>query len=109
MLRTALIYGAISGSIIITVMTLGIAMSGGEGGASSQAFGYLVMIIALSLIFIGVKRYRDQQLGGVIKFWPAFGLGVSIAAVAGVFSTFSAGRPISPPPITLLPRNMQRR
>ena len=43
------------------------------------------MLIALSLIFIGIKRHRDQNLGGVIKFGPAFGLGLAIAAVAGVF------------------------
>lgn len=85
MLRIALIYGTIAGVIVISVMTAGIAMSGGEGGASSQAFGYLIMLIALSLIFIGIKRHRDQNLGGVIKFGPAFGLGLAIAAVAGVF------------------------
>lgn len=85
MLRIALIYGTIAGVIVISIMTAGIVMSGGEGGASSQAFGYLIMLIALSLIFIGIKRHRDQNLGGVIKFGPAFGLGLAIAAVAGVF------------------------
>ncbi|WP_425410490.1 DUF4199 domain-containing protein [Hyphococcus sp.] len=85
MLKIALVYGAISGVIVISVMTAGIAMSGGEGGASSQAFGYLIMLIALSLIFVGVKRHRDRNLGGVIKFGGAFLTGVSIAAVAGLF------------------------
>lgn len=86
MLRIALVYGAISGLIVIGVMTAGIAMSGGEKtAASSQAFGYLIMLIALSMIFFGIKRYRDRDLGGVIKFGPAFGLGLAIAAVAGVF------------------------
>jgi Protein of unknown function (DUF4199) len=42
------------------------------------------MIVALSMIFFGVKRYRDQELGGVIKFLPAFLMGLAIAAVAGV-------------------------
>ncbi len=85
MLRIALIYGAISGSIVISVMIAGIAFSRGEGAASSQAFGYLVMIIALTMIFVGVKRHRDRALGGVIKFGPAFFSGLAIAAVAGVF------------------------
>lgn len=85
MLRIALIYGAISGSIVIAIMSAGMAFSGGEGSASSQAFGYLIMLVALMMIFIGVKRYRDQTLGGVIKFGPALGLGLAIAGVAGVF------------------------
>ncbi len=87
MLKIALVYGAIAGTIVISVMTAGIIMGGedGSGAGASQAFGYLVMLIALSMIFIGIKRYRDRDLGGVIKFGPAFGLGLAIAAVAGVF------------------------
>ena len=84
MLKIAAIYGAISGSIIIAVMSVGIFF-GGEHGGASAVFGYTVMLVALILIFVGVKRYRDQSLGGVIKFGPAFGLGLAIAAVAGVF------------------------
>lgn len=84
MIRIALIYGLIAGAITITVMSAGIHFSGGEGGASSQVFGYLVMLVALSLIFVGVKRYRDRDLGGIIKFGPAFLLGLAIAGFAGL-------------------------
>ncbi|MEO1135788.1 MAG: DUF4199 domain-containing protein [Pseudomonadota bacterium] len=87
MLKIALVYGAISGIVVISIMTLGMSL-GSEGQADfagSQVFGYLVMLVALMMIFIGVKRYRDQSLGGVIKFGPALGLGLAIAAVAGVF------------------------
>jgi hypothetical protein len=31
-----------------------------------------------------MKQHRDQALGGVIRFWPALGLGLAIAAVASV-------------------------
>ena len=83
MTRYALIYGAISGGIAAAVLTIGIA-SGSSNHTTSLWFGYLVMLVALSLIFVGVKRYRDIEGGGVIKFGRAFGLGVAIAAVAGV-------------------------
>ncbi len=85
MLKIAVIYGAISGTIIITVMALGIALGGHESATGGQVFGYLVMLVALILIFVGVKRYRDQKLGGVIKFGPALGLGLAITFVASVF------------------------
>ena len=88
MLKIALIYGAIAGSIVIAVMTLGIIFSDEDTHTGSQAFGYTIMIVALTLIFVGVKRHRDRNLGGVIKFAPAFGLGLAIAAVAGVFYVF---------------------
>ncbi len=85
MLKIALIFGGIAGSITIGVMTLGIMMAESPGhGSSSQAVGYLIMLVALSLIFVGVKRYRDQELGGTIKFGPALLLGLSIVGVAGI-------------------------
>jgi hypothetical protein len=65
-------------------MITGLVLSGGEGGFSSQWFGYLIMIVALSLIFVGIKRYRDLECGGVIRFGQALLLGMGIAAVAGV-------------------------
>jgi hypothetical protein len=52
--------------------------------AGSQFTGYLIMLLALSLIFVGVKRFRDQALGGVIKFVPALLMGLGISAVAGL-------------------------
>lgn len=85
MLRIIAIYGTIAGLIVIGSMILGFVLSGGEGAASSAPFGYLIMLVALTLIFVGMKRHRDSGLGGVIRFGPAFGLGLGIAAVAGVF------------------------
>lgn len=86
MFRIMLVYGAISGVVIIAIISAGMAMSGGSG---SHVQGYLTMVVVLSLIFVGVKRYRDKQLGGVIKFMSALGLGTGIAAVAGVFYVLS--------------------
>ncbi|MEP2990606.1 MAG: DUF4199 domain-containing protein [Parasphingorhabdus sp.] len=84
MLRIALVYGIISGTVTIVTMMLGILTNDSGSFFSGEVFGYLVMLIALSMIFIGIKRYRDTELGGVIKFLPALGLGLSIAAIAGV-------------------------
>jgi hypothetical protein len=47
------------------------------------------MLIALSFIFVGVKRYRDRALGGVIKFLPAFLIGLGISMVAGIIYVFA--------------------
>jgi hypothetical protein len=84
MSRIAFIYGAIAGSIVIGTMIVSFIL-GADHGDSSLVFGYLIMIVALSLIFVGVKQYRDRNGGGVIKFGPALLLGLMIAVVAGVF------------------------
>ncbi len=87
MFITALKYGAVSGAIVVGVIIAGMLYAGGVGGGhatSSLWFGYLIMILALSMIFLAIREYRNKKLGGVIKFLPAFGLGLLVAVVAGV-------------------------
>jgi len=81
MKRTIWLYGSISGAVIIgsMIVTMNLAAT-----ADSEWLGYLTMIVALSVIFLGVKRYRDQELGGVIRFGTAFMLGLGVAAVASL-------------------------
>jgi hypothetical protein len=80
------LYGTFAGLIVIGVMIAFIAAAGGNPEMSDNSLftGYLTMIVALSMIFFGVKRYRDRDLGGVIKFVPALLMGLAIAIVAGV-------------------------
>ena len=89
MLRYAAIYGAIAGTVIIAILATVLTIGGADAFTSSTAFGYLVMLVILSLIFLGVKRYRDVERGGIIGFVPAFGLGLGIAAIASVFYVIS--------------------
>ena len=49
-----------------------------------MAVGYLIMLVGLTLIFVGVKRFRDIERGGIVKFLPAFLLGLGIALVASI-------------------------
>jgi Protein of unknown function (DUF4199) len=83
-LRYAAIYGSLSGLIITIVLILGISVHGHFHFLQSEWFGYLVMLVALTLIFIGVKRYRDVERGGVIKFGMAFLVGLAIAVMASL-------------------------
>ncbi len=87
MFATALRYGAVSGAIVVAVIILGIVLSDRAGNGhllASELLGYSVMIVALSMIFLAIRDYRNKKLGGVIKFLPAFGLGLLVAAVAGI-------------------------
>jgi len=83
-MRYVLIYGAIAGSITIAVI-MSTFLFDLPDHLHSEWFGYLVMLAALSLIFVGVKRYRDVECGGVIGFIRALLVGLGIAVVAGLF------------------------
>lgn len=85
MQRIIVIYGAAAGLAVILSIILGLMLSGGQETPHVQVWlGYLIMLIALSLIFVGIRRYRDQHLGGVIRFGTAMLVGLGIAAVAGI-------------------------
>lgn len=84
--RIILVYGSITGATIIGSMMLGIyaAKSGGDSFLASEAIGYSIMLIGFSMIFVATKKYRDQELGGVIKFKTALKIGLGISLIAGI-------------------------
>jgi FtsH-binding integral membrane protein len=84
MLRTILAFGLAAGLLAAIPMCLMVTNSEHGSAAQSYLAGYLVMLVALSLVFVGVKRHRDRAQGGVIRFAPALGMGLAISAVAGM-------------------------
>jgi len=82
-MRYVLVYGTIAGAIAIAPITASIAVDS-LNHLQSLWFGYLVMLVALSLTFVAVKRYRDVECGGVVGFGPALLVGLGIAVVSGV-------------------------
>ena len=83
MTRIVLIYGILAGIIVIATMQLAIAI-GMEGGAAGMAVGYLGMLVALSMVFVGIRQYRDSDLGGGIRFSTALWVGLGISLVATI-------------------------
>jgi hypothetical protein len=84
MSRIILTFGIAAGLIVAVPMFLLIANAEPGSAATSHLTGYLIMLLALSLVFLGVKRLRDRELGGVIRFVPALLAGLGISAVASV-------------------------
>ena len=90
MFKKILSYGLIAGLLVgVPLSWITISMSGQTMMRYGMVIGYLIMLIALSAVFVAIKRHRDADLGGVIKFWPAFGLGLGISFIAGVIYVVS--------------------
>lgn len=85
MKRIVLIYGFIAGAIVgaMLLITMPMYKAGNLNLDSGELLGYTTMTIALSLIFFGVKNYRDKYLGGEISFFKAVQVGLLIMLVAG--------------------------
>jgi hypothetical protein len=80
-MRYALVYGLLAACVVGAVIVSGIAFHLG-GVFHTVWFGYTVMVVAMTFLFVGVKRYRDVEKGGVIRFLPALYMGLAIGLVA---------------------------
>ncbi|MEI8279707.1 MAG: DUF4199 domain-containing protein [Bacteroidota bacterium] len=86
MKKIVLTYGLISGLIISGLMGLSILMYNNNPESShSLILGYATMILGFSLIFVGVKNFRDKHHAGSITFGKAFLIGLYISLIASTF------------------------
>src|SRR5215469_17248366 len=86
MFRKILIYGVIAGLVVgLPLFGMTVGKIGNPPPPYDVILGYTIMLVALSAVFAGIKRHRDHDLGGVIGFWRALGLGLGISIVAGIF------------------------
>ena len=83
MKKTILICGLIAGIIVSVFMVTSTAMCyKSEDFDGSIVIGYASMLLAFSLIFVGVKNYRDKFNNGVVTFGKAFQIGLFITLIA---------------------------
>src|SRR5262245_45011915 len=102
MLKVTLIFGLLSGAIISIFMIIGLVLF--EKGVMTTTFselvGYGTMVIALSMVFFGIKSYRDNYQNGAIGFWKGFQVGILISLIASLmyaltWETYMQARPAS--------------
>lgn len=83
MKRTILIYGLVIGTIYSSFMVFSMSrVYSGADFEGNEVVGYAVMILVFSMIFVGVRNYRNRIMGGSISFGKAFRTGALIAVVA---------------------------
>ena len=86
MKKNILIYGLIAGIVVSALMLFTVNyISHCEGSVdyeTSMLIGYASMLLAFSLVYVGIRNYRDKYNGGVISFGKAFKIGILIVLVA---------------------------
>ena len=86
MLRIIVIYGIIGGLIVAVHLAWSmLTATPGTFPENAALYGYLSILVALTMVFVGIKQYRDRVLGGVIRFGPALLVGLGISTVASLF------------------------
>ena len=86
MRRNILIYGLIAGIVVTTLMLLNVhSLSYREGKFDYDrglVIGYATMLIAFSLVYVGIRNYRNNYNNGVISFGQAFKTGLLMVLIA---------------------------
>jgi len=82
MKKNVLVFGIISGIIAVVPILISIGMESANANYSGGMWvGYTSMIVAFSLIFVGIKNLRDKFSNGFISFGQAFKTGAIIALI----------------------------
>lgn len=82
MKKTITIFGLVIGTILsISMMMMVNQMYSNPDMKGSDIVGYAAMVVMFSLIFFGVRNYRNKQLDGFISFATAFKIGFWIAFI----------------------------
>lgn len=86
MKKNIILHGLIAGLIVAVLMLASVNYAsyceGNVDYGTSMLIGYASMLIAFSLVFVGIRNYRDKYNGGVISFGKAFKTGISIVLIA---------------------------
>ena len=91
MKKIILVYGLFAGAIVGTMLmiTMPLYESGTLHFENGEWLGYTTMVVALSLVFFGIKSYRDHHSGRKITFWSGLKVGLLITLVASLIYALS--------------------
>jgi hypothetical protein len=87
MKKNIIICGLIAGLVSISgfFLMVGSDMNFDNG----MIYGFASMLVAFSLIFVGVKNYRDKYNNGTVTFGKAFMIGLYISLIASTIYVVS--------------------
>ena len=86
MRKVTLTFGLLAGVLVsvFSVVIISLCENGRINLDNSDLIGYGSMVIALSMIFFGIKSYRDNYQNGAIKFTKGLQVGLLITLIASL-------------------------
>lgn len=78
-------FGLLSGLIIAICLVIVFIFGQKLGLGHSLVTGYATMVVGFSVVYFGVRSFRDNQLKGQISFGRAFKAGMLISLITCVF------------------------
>ncbi len=83
MKKNILIFGSVLGAFLcINVIIMMNLLYNNPTMETHDFLGYIALVIVHSLLFFGVRNYRNKQLDGFISFGKAFNTGLLITLLA---------------------------
>jgi hypothetical protein len=86
MAKNILVYGLIAGLVVAALMLTSLNYyshcEGNVDYSTSMVIGYASMLVAFSLVYVGIRNYRNKYNGGVISFGKAFKIGLFMVLIA---------------------------
>ncbi|MCC5929142.1 MAG: DUF4199 domain-containing protein [Cyclobacteriaceae bacterium] len=83
MKKNVLIFGLVLGAVLCIPWLVMVNMLYTNPEFKSNDFlGYAILVVIYSLIFVGIRNYRNKELSGIISFGKAFKTGALITLVA---------------------------
>jgi hypothetical protein len=86
MKKTILIHGLIAGAIVSAIMLFMMNYlsycNGNVDYDTSMLIGYASMLVSFSLVYVGIRNYRNNYNAGAISFGKAFKVGILMVLLA---------------------------
>ena len=87
MMPTAIRYGLI-GALVLIIISLILNMAGMGAGSGSSTMSSLVSILVFAgVVYVALKKHRDEDLGGFMTYGRAIGLGTLTCLIMGLIGS----------------------
>lgn len=84
MSKTIIVFGVIAGLILAAFLFVSIPWFKNLG-SGPMAVGFVVQLLTFSLIFFGIRSYRNKHNNGELSLVTGFHIGIWIAFIASTF------------------------
>ncbi|AEI51279.1 DUF4199 domain-containing protein [Runella slithyformis] len=90
-MRFGLLSGAVSSILLILLTSTGRAVGLQTFAEYGAWLGFTSIILSLSLVYFGIRSYRDQHSAGKITFGKAFQIGILVTVISCVCYSITWG------------------